>query len=76
VSDLLDRGVEISTVAAMAGHASVNTTACYDRCGDEAKRAAARTLHVGYALAKKRAERWRGSTSADRPHGSVVGGGK
>jgi hypothetical protein len=61
VSDLLDRGVDITTVAAMAGRSSVKTTARYDRCGAEAKRHAARALHVPNGAAKQRAERRRGA---------------
>lgn len=48
VSDLLDAGVDIATVSRMAGHSNVQTTARYDRRGEQAKQQASRALKVPY----------------------------
>jgi len=48
VGDMLERGVDISTVASIAGHASVDTTRRYDRRPEAIKKNAAGKLHFPY----------------------------
>lgn len=49
ISDYLDAGVDIATVARKAGHSSVDQTARYDRRDERAVAAGSERLHVPYA---------------------------
>ncbi len=48
IGDLLERGIDISRVKEMAGHASVDTTARYDRRPEAERRKAVEVLHYPY----------------------------
>jgi integrase len=56
ISNHLDAGTDIATVAGIVGHSSVQTTARYDRRGERAKQAAADNLHLAYTPRKKDSE--------------------
>lgn len=53
ISNHLDAGTDLATVAAIVGHSNVQTTARYDRRGERAKQAAADNLHIAYTPRKK-----------------------
>ncbi len=48
ISVLLDRGVDVSTVQKLAGHANIQTTLRYDRRDETAKSEAIKSLRVPY----------------------------
>lgn len=52
ISNHLDAGTDIATVAAIVGHSSVETTRRYDRRGERAKQNAADNVHIHYERRK------------------------
>jgi site-specific recombinase XerD len=49
ITTLLAAGNNIAVVQKLAGHASIATTARYDRSEEDAKRRASETIHVPFA---------------------------
>ncbi len=48
IGDLMERAIDISGVKEMAGHASVDTTACYNRRPETERRKAVEVPHYPY----------------------------
>ena len=75
VSDLLDAGVDLSTVRTVVGHADVSTTARYDRRGLRAAQQASTHAHVPYRETPETGAATGAASAARQPEKHTVSGG-
>ena len=76
-SDLLETGVDVTTVSKMTGHVRVLRTAKYDRRGEDAKRGATKALHVRYPGRRRDLfAEWRSVSDGDALQGISSQGGE
>lgn len=56
ITHLWDAGADASTIAELAGHASIETTRSYDRRGDESRKKTVELIHVPYGASPSACE--------------------